>query len=534
MAGLILLALVHALVNRFIQDDAFISFVYARNLVTGQGLTWFGICVEGYTNFLWVLLISLGMRINIEPVLFSHILGILFFVVAVYCTSRIALDVTESKPLSLLATLLLIGNYSFASYATGGLETMMQTALVSLAMLYFYQARTNPESSNMWHIFFSIFCGLAILTRPDSVVLIAIIWVFQIFGYIRRKAKVATYLSMILPCLILVTIWVSWKTSYYGRIFPNTYYAKIGWNISVNANGILFLLRFLHWYLMWPFIVLGALTLITKKIRPSFKILPLITTVFTWSLYIIAVGGDFMEFRFIVPMGPYLFVMITYLVFITGKHLFNRPIAYCSISLVILLAASWHHSSTFRGITKDHLLDSIDSLSRCYGIYPNKNWRKIGDGLKRELGDTDTIVATTTAGAIPFYSQLKTIDMWGLNDLVIPFEGDFPPKRYLRPGHRRYAKLSYLKDQRVNFIIGFPTLVRPGTIAKQRWAERLGRWLRDCVPFHPKPIDEAIIVTIPIDSQWSLLTWYLTPAEKLDQIIEDRGWEVKRLRFAQW
>ena len=37
---------------RFVQDDAFISYNYARSLVEGHGLTWFGSHVEGYTNFL--------------------------------------------------------------------------------------------------------------------------------------------------------------------------------------------------------------------------------------------------------------------------------------------------------------------------------------------------------------------------------------------------------------------------------------------------------------------------------------------------
>ncbi len=38
--------------NRFVQDDAFISFRYARHLVEGHGLVWNpGERVEGYTNF---------------------------------------------------------------------------------------------------------------------------------------------------------------------------------------------------------------------------------------------------------------------------------------------------------------------------------------------------------------------------------------------------------------------------------------------------------------------------------------------------
>ena len=44
----------------FICDDAFISFRYARNLATGHGLVFNPGFerVEGYTNFLWVLMLA--------------------------------------------------------------------------------------------------------------------------------------------------------------------------------------------------------------------------------------------------------------------------------------------------------------------------------------------------------------------------------------------------------------------------------------------------------------------------------------------
>ncbi len=42
------------------QDDAYISFRYAANYLTGHGLVYnYGERVEGYTNFLWVMLLAL-------------------------------------------------------------------------------------------------------------------------------------------------------------------------------------------------------------------------------------------------------------------------------------------------------------------------------------------------------------------------------------------------------------------------------------------------------------------------------------------
>ena len=67
---LLSLALLLLLASRFFDhtvDDAFISYRYARNLVEGHGLVWnVGQRVEGYTDFLWVVLISGALAVGID------------------------------------------------------------------------------------------------------------------------------------------------------------------------------------------------------------------------------------------------------------------------------------------------------------------------------------------------------------------------------------------------------------------------------------------------------------------------------------
>lgn len=54
-----------ALSEASIVDDAFISCRYARNLAEGHGLVYnVGERVEGYTNFLWTVLVALGSVIT--------------------------------------------------------------------------------------------------------------------------------------------------------------------------------------------------------------------------------------------------------------------------------------------------------------------------------------------------------------------------------------------------------------------------------------------------------------------------------------
>src|SRR5947209_17045602 len=100
---LILLAAIAALLllawwHRFIMDDAFISFRYADNLVRGWGLVWNeGERIEGYTNFLWTMLIAAALAAHLDAVASSMALGLAAFTASVYFTYRLAFLVLQSK-----------------------------------------------------------------------------------------------------------------------------------------------------------------------------------------------------------------------------------------------------------------------------------------------------------------------------------------------------------------------------------------------------------------------------------------------------
>ena len=59
LTAALLVLVVHAFVYDAISDDAFIILRYAQNLLSGDGLVWnVGERVEGYTSFLWTLLVA--------------------------------------------------------------------------------------------------------------------------------------------------------------------------------------------------------------------------------------------------------------------------------------------------------------------------------------------------------------------------------------------------------------------------------------------------------------------------------------------
>jgi len=67
----------HSLYFDFVCDDAFISFRYADNLVHHGELNFNpGQRVEGYTSFLWTVLIAAGIGLGLGPVPWSLGLGL--------------------------------------------------------------------------------------------------------------------------------------------------------------------------------------------------------------------------------------------------------------------------------------------------------------------------------------------------------------------------------------------------------------------------------------------------------------------------
>src|SRR5262245_20471697 len=83
----------------FLCDDAFISFRYARNLAQGYGLVFNPGFerVEGYSNFLWVIILALGQFLGFAPHVAANPLLVVFgfatiAIVIHYCWRELPLD----------------------------------------------------------------------------------------------------------------------------------------------------------------------------------------------------------------------------------------------------------------------------------------------------------------------------------------------------------------------------------------------------------------------------------------------------------
>jgi arabinofuranosyltransferase len=529
-------ALVVAFMVRFVQDDAFISFTYARSLVQGQGLTWFGTRVEGYTNFFWVLWSALGMRLGIEPVAWAHAGGLAAFAATLVGTWRLGRAVLGRDAPALLALGLLAGNASVLAFATGGLETMPQTALLTWAMRSLVQLRTGPAVGAAA----LRTCGLlswlvagAILMRIDSALPAAILVGFAATHLRAQRAPGAVWWALVAPLAGIAGGWGVWKLLYYGSLLPNTFYAKVGWRLVGVRNGVVYLGRFLHWYGLWPVVLLAAAALWLRARRGALqdvwprRAAPLAAVLLAWWLYVVLIGGDFMEFRMLVPMAPVFAVLLAGAVYDGLGAGLGRPRLVAAVVAAALVVASALHARRFTGVTPDRTLDSVSALANFYSVVEDGDWARLGRTLGEQLAGTGAVLAVHAAGAIPYYSGLRTVDMYGLNDAEVARHGN--PARYARPGHQRQIAVAEMRRRGVHFVIAHPTFVRRGVLAHPGAAAFNEQWVRDAVSFDRERIGFTTLVAMPVTADKALLLWYLTPTPQLDARLRERGWETTRL-----
>jgi len=504
----ILFLLLLGIKNRFIQDDAFISFRYAQNFVQGHGLTWnIGEHknIEGYTNFLWVIMIAFVEALGLDPVSSSMVLGILFAVGTLFFTYRLSLMLLQSRLVGLLTVILLGTNYSFSSYMTGGLETQLQSFLIVCSTYCTFCIIHRNKSLEF--VGLSGLFSLAVMTRLDSALICCVLYLFVLSSLLKTRIainkKIVLLSSLTLPGLSIVGAWLFFKFFYYGDILPNTYYVKAAdFSIETFLRGGWYVCSFFYNYFLIPFVLLGIIYF--KKIFSQSSMRVILVIMSLWLIYTIKVGGDFMEYRFLVPILPFMFLLISNVLLLINNSIIQMAL------IILVFVGSFFHAVTFNG---SRGIESISSLNS-HIVSPSKDWRGVGIVLGEIFSNSvdPVTIAVTAAGAIPYYSKLPTIDMLGLNDKWVAINGI---KIGTRPGHTKYTTLEYLIERDVNLLIGHPkvTLISANPITnlkKYFW-----------VPIDTSLLSEKTkVLEIPLNTRYKIQILYLKRHEYIDECIE--------------
>ncbi len=508
LAAAAALLIAHAAWFDFVNDDAFISFRYAENLVRHGELTWNPgetPWVEGYTNFLWTLLLAAVIALGGDPVPWSKGLGVALSCATLALTAhhtlrwharQLAQDGPQHPlPWAALAPLLLALSPAFAAWTEGGLESALFTTLTTAAWTRYLRELDSPSSLGLS----GAALALAAMTRPEGALFFAALLAHRALLLLLRERTWRPnrhLLTLVAAFALLFLPWFAWRYTTYGWPFPNTYYAKAGeplWEAGWRYTASF--LTESHAWIVLPLLILpwrrapGAHTL---HALAALLTLPL-------ALHVTRVGGDFMALhRFYMPLLPLLAFLAQ-----EGaahawdaardawerhtQHPLSTPQRLRAAALAALLLAALAASNA--RLTQRSLevgsADGVDSIGWLKMFVEQTT--AVGLYLQRAY-PPDTSLATTAAGVIPYYSRMKTLDLLTLNDA---WTAHHVPPRGRRPGHAKSAPEDYVLRWQPTLLIWHPRLhdklPRPAPHEERYWRDRGYRFRYAQVPHLTPP-----------------------------------------------
>ncbi len=401
LISIAVLTVYNILIHPWMLDDSFISFRYAENFANGDGFVYnSGEKVEGYTSFLWVALLAVFKILGFDIIITSKFLGIVFSsacILLLFYAHRFIGGI--DKRISAYAVMFLGTCGIFSPWLLSGMEVAMFTFWVLLSILIYLSIKQIPKN-NLQMLFLGLICTFMVMTRPEGFLIFGIIFSFQLVGSIRKKDL--SVLFLLAPLIVIYIPYFIWRYSYYGYLLPNTFYAKVGSTVDQVIRGFDYTKEFSFAALPFVLILLLILFLprIFKQLR-SLVILPI--TILIYTIYVILVGGDCMPaFRFFTPVMPLLCLLSAMAIpyFIKNKK-----------QIVIILTIIIAYNILQIRLNKNIYDNIVNDKVALYG-------RKFGLWLKENV-PANSVIATNTAGSIPYYSRLKTIDLLGMNDVQI-------------------------------------------------------------------------------------------------------------------
>ncbi len=441
---------------RFRMDDSYITYRYARNLADGIGPVWNrGEHVEGYTSFLWMLLLAVmhvvGFDIEFAALLLGIASMIALFLLLWRVWARLAPDKDDGglSPYLVMAGagLLVAASKSIGQWSMSGLETPLACALmVALVVAYQRESRTPGAP------FSAVILAAAVMTRPEMAFMAAVTGLFFLDqAIVERDARRWRHLAAFAVTFgALAGTWFIWRWSYYGYFYPNTYYVKFGPRDLMIQRGWAYIGYYWWSYLVAPGLIASAVLpfLVRGARRRDAAFLCAIGVI--WILAVIQEGGDaFARARFVAPAIAPLYVALT----ATVSELLRRVPVHrwyksAAFATAVVLAAAWvawspNSSNELNG--NRILMDDLDIWGRL---------------LKRNVPG-NYLTGVVASGVIPYVSQQPSLDLLGLNDETIAHTRT-PGFGTGLPGHEKYNLTYVLEVRRPEIIIvGAPSSQPP-------------------------------------------------------------------------
>lgn len=449
-------------------EDAYITFRYIDNFLNGHGLVYnIGDRVEGFTHPLWLFLVTLpaalGVSIRLSALLISLALTLsTLILLAFFDKNRKGGEIAVP-----FALVLFITHIGFRDFSVSGLEFPLACFL--MVVFYLSYKRYDLLARPIWH---GSLLALLYLTRPELALLTVSFYAVLLYQatqalFSNQKARLTAHIKNValftLPIIVIAGGYHLFRGIYYGELFPNTYYAKDGSGAYWSA-GLIYLRHFWYYSPILLVVVLvtfgGALTnrkwrrwLLSDKPR-----VVMLLQAALLMIYVTRLGGDFMAYRFLLPVLVILAVLMNDLLdFICANPRAIRIVGVCSLALTALL--------TLVPISAPIRIGFIADERKNYDLYHpayralleepvEHKWYKLGLDLKA-LQEKTGYPISIGAGNIGYFGyaagpKVKIVDLCGLTDKQAARNWQMIRKRG-RPGHDIKLSLRMEVDRHVTF-----------------------------------------------------------------------------------
>jgi arabinofuranosyltransferase len=490
----------------FLTDDAFITYRYASNRVLGYGYVWNAppfLPVEGYTSFLWLVVLDLvWMLTGVEPPDSANALALLFAGGTLLLSALLTLRIPWTprlRPHRLwFVALLLAGtlsNRTFLAWTSSGLETAMFNFCLTLWV--FFVLTTGAPHRRV--ALASCAAALVALARPDGLLFVAgtgAMAVLLALAAPDQKSAARVLLLAALPVLAVVAH-VLWRRSFYGEWLPNTYYAKVveAWPESGAIYAASFVLEYGLWF---PLAILAWTVLARRRssgpapppagsarARLAARGVPVIAVsvlLLHLCYYTFVVGGDHFEYRVYSHLVPLFYVALAWArerlalgpatagFVMTASILLSLPVPWTHWAMThdlrtrqethrlhTPIAPAWPAPVRWYARAFDRSQEWLISHSACMRHQEHKVFLEMrqAEHPSREQGSKipreGLPVYSARSVGVPawVFPHVNVIDMLGLNDWVVartPVKTD----RMRRMAHTRKAPEGYVDSFRPN------------------------------------------------------------------------------------
>jgi len=390
--------------RNFAQDDAFITYRYARNIASGYGFVYnLNEPVLGTTTPLYTLALALFGKLSGQDIrLISHLISVLSLWISGVVLYYLGKE--GGIPQAVAIALVFVSNPLLISAI--GMETLFLIAILLLALKSYVDEKFYLAG---------VLLGCLILTRYETTLFAGLLGLH----FLLRHRKLPVWLA---STLALSTIWIIFAWYTFGSVIPQSALAKV--TVLTSGDGYPFYLGAIIWWLVYstqtawyyvllPLALLGGYLAFRSKRREQGYVL-----ILAWSgLYFVAaslIAGSFSWYYG--PLIPGFAILLVWGIEFLARlvsRLFSQfhfdvrwvqtfyviVFVLMTFGIVILQISSWTKGwVNYRG-------QIVDSRYIQY--------REVAKWLDRYASRDETL-ATREIGVLGYYAGMEIIDLYGL------------------------------------------------------------------------------------------------------------------------